>query len=120
MPNQHSTDTALAQGRVAYMLELARGGSHIASTRTPQTLERAITEVLDQFCQVHGLHALDVFLALLAVEVGQRGNREAVRAMSAFAAGGERQKKPAPEGRRKKDPASAEGQLVGQNPERRG
>ncbi|MGF6726886.1 hypothetical protein P3T43_006278 [Paraburkholderia sp. GAS41] len=93
MPKKNIPGATMAQARVIYMLELARGSSHIASTRTPETLKRAITEVLEGFCQAHGLHALDVFLELLAQEVGQRGHREAAVAVSAFASGVDGQKK---------------------------
>ncbi|MFM0041062.1 hypothetical protein PQR05_09625 [Paraburkholderia sediminicola] len=96
MLKKNITGAAKAQGRVSYMLELARGSSHIASTRTPQTLNRAITEVLDGFCQVHGLHALDVFLELLALDVGQRGNRDAALAVSSFASGVDGRKEAGP------------------------
>ncbi|MFM0342457.1 hypothetical protein [Paraburkholderia fungorum] len=101
MPKKNMAGATMAQGRVIYMLELARGSSHIASTRTPQTLNRAITEVLDGFCEVHGLHALNVFVELLALEVEQRGNREAALAVSSFASGVSGQKK----GRSKEGPA---------------
>lgn len=85
MRKKNSADATMAQGRLIYMLELARGSSYIASTRTPQSLNRAITEVLDDFCQMHGLAARGVFQELLALEVEQRGNREAAVAVSMFA-----------------------------------
>lgn len=34
MSKKNRADAAMARGRLIYMLELARGGSHIASTRT--------------------------------------------------------------------------------------
>lgn len=44
MSETKRTDAAMAQGRLMYLLELARGSSHIASTRTPETPKRVITE----------------------------------------------------------------------------
>jgi hypothetical protein len=85
MPKKNMTDAAMAQGRLIYMLELARGSSHIASTRTPETLNRAIAEVLNGFCEVHGLQALGVFQELLALDVGQRANQDAALAVRRFA-----------------------------------
>lgn len=96
MSKKNRAGAAMARGRLIYMLELARGGSHIASTRTPQSLSRAITEVLDGFCQVHGVAARGVFQALLALEVGQRGHPEAALAVSAFVSAADGQKKAGP------------------------
>ena len=75
MPKKNMAGATMARGRVTYMLELARGSSHIASTRKAETLNRAIAEVLNGFCQVHGLQALGVFRELLALDVEQRGNQ---------------------------------------------
>ncbi|MFL9913257.1 hypothetical protein [Paraburkholderia sp. RL17-337-BIB-A] len=85
MPKKNIAGAAMAQGRVSYMLELARGSSHIVSTRTPETLSRAIAEVLNGFCQVHGLQASGVFRELLALDVEQRGNQDAALAVRSFA-----------------------------------
>jgi hypothetical protein len=85
MPKKNIAGGTMAQGRVTYMLELARGSSHIASTRKAETLNRAIAEVLSGFCQVHGLQALGVFRELLALDVGQRGNQDAAAAVRRFA-----------------------------------
>ena len=85
MPKKNIAGATLAQGRVTYMLELARGSSHIASTRKAETLNRAIAEVLTGFCQVHGLQALGVFRELLALDVEQRGNQHAAAAVRRFA-----------------------------------
>lgn len=83
------------------MLELAaRGSSHIASTRKRETRDRAIAEVLEEFSEVHGLQRLNIFRELLA-EGGSDRRRWT--------------KRPAPEGRRKKALAIAEGQRIGQN-----
>ena len=84
MPKKNIAGATLAQGRVTYMLELARGSSHIASTRKAETLNRAIAEVLTGFCQVHGLQALGVFRELLALDVEQRGNQHAAAAVRRF------------------------------------
>jgi hypothetical protein len=98
MPKKNIAGATLAQGRVTYMLELARGSSHIASTRTPKTLNRAIAEVLTGFCQVHGLQALGVFRELLALDVEQRGNQHAAAAVRRFAPELTGGKKPVPGG----------------------
>lgn len=81
------TDSMMAQGRTFYMLELARGSSHIASTRSPETLNRAIAEVLNGFSQVYDPQALGVFRELLALDVEQRGNQDAALAVRCFAPG---------------------------------
>jgi hypothetical protein len=66
MPKKNSADATMATGRLMYMLDLARGSSHIASTRKSDTRERAIAEVLAGFEAVHGRQLLDVFRELLA------------------------------------------------------
>lgn len=81
------TDSMMAQGRTFYMVELARGSSHIASTRSPETLNCAITEVLNGFSQVYDPQALGVFRELLALDVEQRGNQDAALAVRCFAPG---------------------------------
>ena len=84
MPKRAFAAAALAQGRVAYMLELVRGSSHIASTRKPETLNHAIGEVLDGFRQLHGVPGLGVFRELLAQDVERRGNQGAASAVRSF------------------------------------
>ncbi|MFB9128652.1 hypothetical protein ACFFYR_37940 [Paraburkholderia dipogonis] len=46
MPRKAIEEAALVRGRLTYMLELARGRSHIASMRGAGTRDRAIAEVL--------------------------------------------------------------------------
>jgi hypothetical protein len=84
MPKKNLANAALTRGRVAYVLELARGGSHIASTRSLATANSAIEEVLNGFCQTYGLQVLPVFQALLALEVDKRGNKNASEAVRCF------------------------------------
>jgi hypothetical protein len=116
MSKKNRADAAMAQGRLIYMLELARGSSHIASTRTPETLKRAISEVMDGFCQVHGAAARGVFQALLSLEVGQRGHPEGAQAVSAFASAADGQKKAGPaRDRPVKSPDHFRGETRGQN-----
>ncbi|REE18355.1 hypothetical protein B0G71_1363 [Paraburkholderia sp. BL27I4N3] len=98
MPRKNIIEATLTQARLTYMLELARGSSHIASTRTPETLNRAITEVVDGFCQVHGLQALGIFRELLALDVGHRGNQDAALAVRCFAPELSGRKKTGPRG----------------------
>jgi hypothetical protein len=84
MPKKAISGAAMALGRVTYMLELVRGSSHIASTRKPETLNRAIAEVLEEFSQLHGVAALGVFRELLAQDVERRGNQGAASAIRSF------------------------------------
>jgi hypothetical protein len=69
MPKKNIAGAAMARGRVTYMLERARGSSHIASTRKPETRDRAIAEVLAGFGEIHGLLFLDTFRELLAGDI---------------------------------------------------
>jgi len=86
MPKKSITDDALlARGRIVYTLELARGSSHISSTRSSPTLKSAIAEVLGEFCEAHGSQSLGVFVELLARDVEQRGNQAAALAVRCFA-----------------------------------
>lgn len=71
---------------MAYMLEVVRGGSHIASTRQPETLNRAIAEVFGGFRNLHGVPGFHVFQQLLADEVEKRGNLAAASAVRGFKA----------------------------------
>lgn len=66
MPRKNIEPVRLVQARLTYMLELARGSSHIASTRKPDTRDRAIAEALQGFAEVHGLPLLYTFRELLA------------------------------------------------------
>jgi hypothetical protein len=84
MPTKINSGVAMAQGRVTYMLEVVRGSSHIASTRKPETLNRAIEEVLEEFRQLHGVPGLSVFRELLALDVEKRGNQAAAAAIRSF------------------------------------
>jgi hypothetical protein len=76
----------LAQGRVLYMVELARGSSYIASTRTDDTLNRAIAEVIAEFSQTRDAKELAVFLQLLALDVEKRGHYQGASALRRTAA----------------------------------
>jgi hypothetical protein len=96
MPKKNMAGVTMAQGRVTYLLELARRSSHITSTRTPKTLNGAIAEVLNGFGHVHGLQALGVFRELLALDVEQRGNQDAALAVRCFAPGVDGQKEADP------------------------
>jgi hypothetical protein len=55
-----------------YSVELARGGSHIGSTRSVDTLHAAVAEVLEDFVTRHGVADLAAFLDLLAVGLEKR------------------------------------------------
>jgi hypothetical protein len=56
-----------------YSVELARGSSHIASTRSSATLNAAVDEVLRAFVTLHGAADSPIFLELLAVRLEMRG-----------------------------------------------
>lgn len=60
-----------------YRLELARGGSHIASTLSAQSRADAIAEVIDGFVLQYGETDLAVFLEVLADRLTRRGANEA-------------------------------------------
>lgn len=84
MRKKINSGVALVQGRVTYLLEVARGSSHIASTLKQDTLNRAIAEVFEGFRQVHGIPGLSVFRELLAEDVEKRGNQGAASAVRHF------------------------------------
>jgi hypothetical protein len=117
MSKKNRADAAMARGRMIYMVELARGSSHIASTRKPETRDRAIAEVLEGFSKVHGLQRLDIFRELLAEDTERRGHLEAAVAVRHFgrALPDTEKRTPAAKGRSKKALAIAEGQGIGQN-----
>ncbi|WP_322048633.1 hypothetical protein [Paraburkholderia sp. J67] len=54
------------------MAELARGGSHIASTLTPEGERAAISDIVNDFHRLYGTDDLDVFLELLAQALDAR------------------------------------------------
>lgn len=60
------------QCRRRYMAELARGGSHIASTLTPDGERSAISEVTGEFHRRYGTHDFEIFLELLAQALDAR------------------------------------------------
>lgn len=64
-----------------YSLELARGGSHIASTLSAGSRADAIAEVVDGFVLQHGETDLAVFLEVLADRLARRGADEAAEAV---------------------------------------
>jgi hypothetical protein len=78
------TGAAMAQGRVTYMLEVVRGRSHITSTRKPETLTRAISEVFERFRQFHGMSGVGLFRELLVEDIERRGNQGAATAVRDF------------------------------------
>lgn len=122
MSKKNRADAAMAQGRVIYMLELARGSSHIASTRKPETRDRAIAEVLEGFVEVHGLQRLDIFRELLAEDTDRRGHLEAAAAVRHFgrALPDTAKKNAGREGPAQKDSGHCRGARNRPEPERRG
>ncbi|MEW9580380.1 hypothetical protein ABQJ48_02040 [Paraburkholderia sp. DGU8] len=67
-----------------YLVELARGSSHIASTLSPQTQRIAITEVMDEFRARYGADKLVVFRELLAESLEKRNEPSAAQAVLNF------------------------------------
>jgi hypothetical protein len=59
------------------VLELARGCSYIGSALTPDTRNRAITEVVVGFRQLYGDRELPLFQKLLAEGLQRRGKPDA-------------------------------------------
>jgi hypothetical protein len=70
--------------RSAYLMELARGSSYIASTLTPATQRAAIEEVLQEFRAQHGAEKLFIFRELLAESLEKRQNPHAAQAVLTF------------------------------------
>lgn len=70
--------------RSIYLIELARGSSHIASTLSPQTQRIAIAEVMDEFREQHGADKLVVFRELLAESLEKRNEPSAAQAVLNF------------------------------------
>jgi hypothetical protein len=60
-----------------YSLELARGGSHIASTLTARGRADAIAEVVSSFVLLYGETDLAVFLEVLGDRLAHRGAAQA-------------------------------------------
>jgi hypothetical protein len=65
-----------------YSVELARGGSHIASMLSAQSRAGAIAEVVDSFVLRYGETDLAVFLDVLAERLTRRGAPEAAAAVA--------------------------------------
>lgn len=62
-----------SEHRLAFKVELARGGSHIASTLTPASMAAAVAEVLEQFIADRGAGGFDAFRLLLVEDLEKRG-----------------------------------------------
>jgi hypothetical protein len=71
--------------RSTYLLELARGSSHISSTLGADSQHAAIAEVLREFGLKYGKDKLPVFRDLLAESLEDRDNPDAARAVLSFA-----------------------------------
>ncbi|WP_025600014.1 hypothetical protein [Burkholderia sp. WSM2230] len=84
MPKAKSGGAAVASARLAYLLELARGSSHISSTLTPESERRAIVETLTEFCELYGQAQVALFQQLLAEELRQRGKRDTAGTVAQF------------------------------------
>ncbi|WP_165847968.1 hypothetical protein [Paraburkholderia lacunae] len=68
----------------AYVLELARGSSYIASTLTPATLRAAIVEACREFREQYGADKVHIFRELLARSLEKRDNRKAAAVVRSF------------------------------------
>ncbi|WP_201643376.1 hypothetical protein [Paraburkholderia metrosideri] len=81
----------LSQYDRRYEVELARGRSHIASTRSADTRNAAIEEAWTEFVALHGPAEAPVFLELLATRLEQSKSTDAAMEVRRFAQnGGER------------------------------
>lgn len=74
----------LARHKRKFAVELARGGSHIASTLTVKSQHAAIAEVISDFLALHGADELDGFLELLAAGLDAREKSSAAIAVRSF------------------------------------
>jgi hypothetical protein len=70
--------------RSIYLMELARGSSHIASTRSLATQRVAIAEVFHEFRLQHGADNLLIFRDLLAESLKERDSPSAAQAVLSF------------------------------------
>lgn len=74
-----------------YMAEIARAGSHIASTLSGVSEHTAITDVVSEFRNRHGSDNLAVFLELLAQTLEKRLRPGAATIVRRFNADAKRQ-----------------------------
>lgn len=74
----------MANARVAYELELARGCSYLSSTLSQDTRNRAIAEVVGEFREQHGERAVALFQKLLAEDLQSRGKPDAAATVLDF------------------------------------
>jgi hypothetical protein len=74
----------MARYKSIYLIELARGSSYIASTRSPVTQRIAITEVFQEFHLQYGADKVLIFRELLAESLKQRDNLLAAQAVLSF------------------------------------
>jgi hypothetical protein len=84
MPSSKTGGGATAIARSSYVLELARGCSHISSALTPDTCSRAIDEVLGEFRKLYGYQELALFKKLLVEDLQRRGKWDAASAVDDF------------------------------------
>jgi hypothetical protein len=84
MAREKTDGAGMANARVAYVLELARGCSYISSTLSPDTRISAIAEVLGEFRELHGEREEKLFQKLLAEDLQRRGKPDAASAVLAF------------------------------------
>ena len=84
MPRGKKDGAAIANARIADVLELARGCSYISSTLSPATRNSAIAEVLGEFRELHGEREETLFQKLLAEDLQRRGKPDAASAVLAF------------------------------------
>ncbi|CAB3800909.1 hypothetical protein LMG28688_05273 [Paraburkholderia caffeinitolerans] len=71
-----------------WVLELARGASHIASVLSAETLDAAVHEVMQEFAAAQGSAELDAFCWLLAERLEKRGCAAGAARVRAFDASG--------------------------------
>ncbi|SHK96187.1 hypothetical protein [Paraburkholderia terricola] len=76
----------MTTARMIYMLELARGCSHIASMLTAESEQRAITDTLEEFLRLYGVKETTLFQELLADDLHRREKTAAASAVRNFKA----------------------------------
>jgi len=84
MPGRKTECAGRAVIRTLYMLELARGASHIRSALTNDKRTGAISEVMDEFLKLNGDSELPVFQRLLEEELRRRGSNDIASAVREF------------------------------------
>ncbi|MEX3985323.1 hypothetical protein AB4Y45_40980 [Paraburkholderia sp. EG287A] len=71
----------LSRCQLLYVVELARGSSHIDSTLTVASRKAAISEILSEFEAWYGTGDIPAFVEILARRLEERANPDAASAV---------------------------------------